>query len=855
MRSLLFVLLALAPLAQSQGLKFAADRPLDLLHVKVEGDLDLKRKRLDATATLDLTALRPTAVIALEAHRLTFSKLTVLRGTPHQPAPHRSSYDGEMLEIVLEQPLVRGETARVVAQYACVEPDEGLYFFGPTSKQPDVPYQVWSQGETHEAHHWIPIIDSPAERITSELIITVDAGLKVLSNGARVSVDKLDGGKSRWHWRTRKTHVPYLITLVVGDFAVTTETWRGKTVDYWVPPGRKADTKRSFQNTTRMLETFSEWIGVEYPWEKYSQIVVEQFSYGGMENTSATTLTERTLHDERASMDTSSDGLVAHELAHQWFGDLLTCRDWAHTWLNEGFATYFEALWMEHDLGRDEFLVNMRNKARSAIRGGKKLPIVHRAYRGPWEQFDARAYPKGAWVLHMIRRELGDETWWRAVNHYVTKYQYTCVETHQFRRALEESTGRSFERFFHDWTMRPGNPSVRVAHRWDAKTKLMEVHVRQTQKDEAFHFPLRLEYQDKSGSVRRALTRAITSKDVRFYVPLNARPGLIRVDPETSVLMELSEAKGRDFWLAQLQSDTNVLARIRAAEHFGGSRRAEDRKALADALLSEPFWGVAAEIARALGKTGGHVARDALLQGTELSHPKARVAVVEALGKFRNDAKVLARLAVIVDKGDPSYRVEAAAITAWANQRPAGALTQLKALLGRESHTDMIRQAVLRGLARQRDAAALPLLLTWTDGAHPRRVRTTALDALSRVIETGDLTDAARKQLLDAVVACLHPHEHRRVKTSAAATLRTLGAHAGSAIDALEALADHDPHPRVRTNATETIEKIRSGAEPRLQLKGFRDELNKLRNENRALQRRIAKIEGQEEAKNYKRDE
>ena len=159
---------------------------------------------------------------------------------------------------------------------------------------------------------------------------------------------------------------------------------------------------RSFRNTKPMLDYFSEKIGVAYPWAKYTQIVVEQFRHGGMENTSATTLTERTLHDAKASIDTSSDGLVAHELAHQWFGDLLTCRDWAHTWLNEGFATYFEALWTEKDRGNDEFLYNMRNKARSAINGGRKLPIVHKSYTGPWQQFDARAYPKGAWVLHMV---------------------------------------------------------------------------------------------------------------------------------------------------------------------------------------------------------------------------------------------------------------------------------------------------------------------------------------------------------------------------------------------------------------------------------------------------------------------
>ena len=496
----------------------------------------------------------------------------------------------------------------------------------------------------------------------------------------------------------------------------------------------------------------------------------------------------------------------------------------------------------------------MNGKGRGAIRGGKKLPIVHRAYRGPWEQFDARAYPKGAWVLHMIRRRLGDEAWWRAVNHYVKKHQHQCVETDQFRRAVEESTGRSFERFFHDWTGRPGNPVVRVDHKWHAKDKLMEVRVRQTQKEDAWHFPLTLEYRAKSSSVLARFTRDIAEKDLRFFVPLGARPALVRVDPDQAVLMELTEGKGRDLWKAQLLEDPYVIARMRAAQHFGNSRRPEDRKLLAEALGREPSWGVVGAIAAALGKTGGAVARDALLKGLKIDHPKARRPVVEALGKFRGDKKVLAALAEIVNKGAPSYNVEAAAIRTWARMRPDGALTTLKALLSRESHNDMIRQAVLSGMAEQGDVSVVGTLIEWTDGAKPRRTRTTAMRALSRLIETGDMDAPTRKSVLETVTACLDHREHRSVKSSAAQTLRTLGVHAAPAVEALQALADHDPNPRVQRTAQETIDKIQSGAEPRIQLQRLREELTKLRTANSAMQRRLERLEGKSED-NYKGSE
>ena len=831
------ILLLLAGIGAAQDLHFAADRPFDLLHLRLDGEVDLKAKTFTAQATLDMRALRPTSVIKLDQVGLEILMVSVLRGESRQAQAATTTLDDTSLSIALPQAVGRGERVRVKIRYRVHDPRLGLAFMAPTVAEPDVPYQVWSQGETLATRYWIPIFDNPNERMTSELIIKVPEGNQVLSNGRLVS-----SGKNVWHWKQEKDHVPYLLTMVVGKFAITKDTWRGKPVEYWVPPDRKDDTMRSFENTKKMLDFFSDKIGVEYPWSKYAQIVVEQFRHGGMENTSATTLTERTLRDAKAHIDTSSDGLVAHELAHQWFGDLLTCRDWAHTWLNEGFATYFEALWAEENLGHDEFLNNMRGKAGSAIRGGKKLPIVHKAYTGPWQQFDSRAYPKGAWVLHMIRRRLGDEMWWKSIKHYTTKHAHRSVETVDLRKAIEETTGESFERFFFDWTERPGNPIVEVSHTWDPKTKMMAVRIRQTQKTAAFHFPLRIEYQMADGK-RFGITEHVTQKDARLHLVMAGNPSLIRIDPEFAVLMELTERKSRGYWANQMISDPSPIARIRAAEHFGKSRKDADRRLLAKALSTEKFWAVQSEIAKALGKTGGDVSRDVLLQALSVENAKARRAVVDALARFRNDETVTSALEGIVANGDASYRVEAAAISSWASRRPPNAIARLTPLLKKSSHNNQVANAALKGIGDQLDARATDLLIDWTKRGKLRSSRRTALAALGRMARAAIWDKQTSARVAGVIASYLNKHENRRIKTASIQALRDLGSSGEIAIEALEALSEHDVNNRVRKEAKNAIDKIRAGATPRLELQRLREELRKLRDTDRKMRERMEKIE------------
>ncbi len=383
--------LALAPDLMAEELtRFAADRPLDCLHIKLELDVDVEGKHVDAIAQLELTALREVKTIALDARDLETDSVRLARGSA-APAPADYTNDGQQIEVLVDPPLAAGERATVIVEYRVDDPASGLHFFGPTEDEPDVPYVVWSQGESTTNSYWFPCFDHPNERQTTELIVTTKLGYEVSSNG-RLAAKREDRNRQTvtYHWRQEKPHVAYLVSLIVGEFHIERETWRGKAVEYWVHPRYREQITRSFRNTTRMLDFFSDSIGVEYPWARYAQICCYGFG-GGMENTSATTLGNRALHDQRSFLDSNSDGLIAHELAHQWWGDLLTCRDWAHLWLNEGFASYFEALWDEYDLGPDEFAYNMYQKAERARRGGARRPIVDRAYPYSRSMFDSRA--------------------------------------------------------------------------------------------------------------------------------------------------------------------------------------------------------------------------------------------------------------------------------------------------------------------------------------------------------------------------------------------------------------------------------------------------------------------------------
>ncbi len=829
------------PVADAAPLRTAGDRPADILHLKLDLNVNIPLERARGTATIRLRALRDLPSVRFDAVDFDVRAVTVARnGGPAHEADFIN--DGESITVLFDRALKRGEEAVVTIAYSVTKPKQGLHFFHPTVSDPDTPYQVWSQGESIENRYWVPCFDHPNEMQTTEMIVTVEEGYEAVSNGRLISKKDNGDGTVTFHWLQDQPHVAYLITLVVGKFHVAKETWRGKPVLYYVPPDKKEMVQRTFEHTVDLLEYFSNRIGVEYPWDKYAQICAEQFG-GGMENTSATTLGSWILHDERAHLDYSADGLIAHEMAHQWFGDLVTCRDWAHVWLNEGFASFMEPVWYEHHLGKDEYDYAIYQDMQAAIRGGKKRPIVDRFYEDPDDMFDSRAYPKGSSVLHMLRRRVGDELFWTSVRTYLTRYAHQPVETWQFRRVFEEVTGRSLERFFYDWTERPGAPELEFRFDWDASENLAELAFKQTQKEDAFEIPVEVEFRFDEGEPI-VVRRTMTGKSLRVWYPLPSYPRMVLLDPRDAVLKELTVEKDRPLWEHQLFEAPYVTARIRAAKHFGKAGGEKNAALLGEALQQESFWGVGEEIAKALGKAGGDAARDALLKGLALKHPKVRRACVEQLASFHQDEKVIAAVRDLLEKGDPSYRVEAEAIRTYGKLQPDGAVSFLMPFLKRDSHRDQIRAAVLTALGDLADPQALPTLIEWSTNGKQRFTRSAAVRALGKMAEEAELSDEQIDRIVELVTDRLRIEKSRWLRGACLDTLEKLRRDARSALPVLREVAANDPERRVRKRAKAVIKAIRQAEPPAAQVDDLAKELESLKKQNRRLRRRLEKLEG-----------
>src|SRR5262245_7926866 len=658
---------------------FAPDRPCDIVHIALTLQLDIAQQSLRGTCATTVRAVQEAIPgVTLDAVDLQIVQVRQADGTP---LPY--DYDGQRLRLTFPEPLQRGAPATVEVDYSVTKPRLGLYFITPDAAYPHKPVQVWSQCQDEDARYWFPCFDAPNEKATTEMIVTVPQPYFVLSNGTLLSTTRDEtAGTITYHWLQDQPHSTYLMTLVVGEFSERTEMVDDTPVQWYVTPGREDDGQRAFGDTPEMVRVFSQKLGVPYPWNKYAQIAVSDFIFGGMENTTATTQTDLTLHDARAHLDFSSNGLVAHELAHQWFGNLLTCKHWAHAWLNEGFATYFDALFHEHHQGTDEFRYRMYQNARSYFReDGEEYrrPIITNVYKEPIDLFDHHLYEKGSLVLHMLRYLLGDDVFWRSLTQYVTSNRHQVVETVDLERAIESATGRNLQAFFQQWVYKGGHPEYQVEFAWDEATRMATVTVKQQQRTGTEHsvetplfdMPVTLLLALPEGEQRFALR--VHEQLHTFHLALPAKPRWLSFDPGNWILKKLQLKVPKDMLIAQLQHDPDVMGRIYAAEALGELGSLDVVASLRQALAQDSFWGVQVEIARILGTIHTPAALEALLAHTHLPHPKARRAVVTALGEFKDD-QVAAALIEVVQAGDASYFVEAEAAAALGKTRRDRAL-------------------------------------------------------------------------------------------------------------------------------------------------------------------------------------
>lgn len=827
--------------------QYGPDKVVAVEHIDLDLTPDIAAETLDGVCTTTVRALdEPVERLSLDAVDLEIR--SVERDGRAQAFERR---DGK-LDVRFDPRLEPNDRATFAVAYRCTKPRQGLFFVNPPADRPEKVAHVWTQSQDENARYWFPCLDYPHEKQTTSATVRVPRGSFALSNGALVE-RKDEGDATVFRYRQDVPHSTYLVTMVAGPFAEVAQGAAGSRnvpVFYYVLPGREDDGERAFGNTPRMIALFEQRTGVPYPYARYSQIAVSDFIFGGMENTAATTQTDRTLHDATAHMDFSSDPLVAHELAHQWFGDLLTCRDWAHAWLNEGFATFFEGVWREADLGYDEYLYDAFGWVNDYLEEDAdryRRPIVCNTFRDPIEIFDRHLYEKGAAVLHMLRGELGEERFWRSIRHYTERNARRNVETIDLVRAVEDATGRNLRAFFDQWIYAGGHPEIDVSLAWDEKRKVATLTVDQKQTIDATHPAHRFEVtagfvadppasaavDAGSGALpgERRIRATIANARETISVPLEAEPKLVRFDPGAFVLARVTYKLGAGASGAVLRSDPNPIARIRAASELtrDGSHAAVD--ALRDAFAGEPFWGVLAETCAALGATRAPWARKILGGALSHAHPKVRRAAAAALGNFRSVEAADALLPVA--HGDASYFVRAAALDSLGKTRDARAFDVLAAALQSKSWNATVESGAVRGLAELADPRALPLVAGVARAPRDENLRRTAAAAIGRIAQ---LIEGERTRAI-AELEDLLDDEDFHVQLGALRAAESLGD--ARLLPALDRLSHSAWDGRTRRTAREAAIRVREAAKVPAQVAGMRSDLDELREDQRKLQAKV----------------
>lgn len=834
------------------------DRPGQVEHIFLDLSLDIPNQQYHGTCSIRLNPIRNNIQqLTLDAVNLNIQSVRVGR------TKQAFDYDGEQLQIHLKQPTQLGKSITLAIAYSADHPQRGIYFIAPSKDYPDKPVQVWTQGEDEDSRFWFPCFDYPGQLATSEIRVRVPKQYLAISNGELVETTQA-GEDKIYHWAQQQVHPTYLMTLAVGDFAELQDQWQEIPISYYVEKSRQADAQRSLGKTPQMIAFLSQKYGVDYPYPKYAQVCVDDFIFGGMENTSTTLLTDRCLLDERAALDNrSTESLVVHELAHQWFGDLVVIKHWSHAWLKEGMASYAEVIWTEQEYGAEEAAYYRLNEARSYFaedRERYRRPVVTHVYREAIELYDRHIYEKGSCVYHMLRAELGEELFWQAIQTFVRDNTHQTVETIDLLRAIEKTTGRNLTFLFDQYVYRGGYPEFKLAYTWDADSQMAKLTVTQTQiKDskntsqELFDLKLRVGFgytqqtKDKpSFSHQQTFPLHVHEQEQSFYFSLPEKPQFISFDPGNHFLKAVTLEYPLPELTAQLQFDPDPLSRIAAAEAMATKGGLEALKALATALRSDPFWGVRAEVATQLAEIKLDQTFEALLLGLDDQEARVRRAAVEAIASLKTTEAYKA-IKPLIDKGDPSYYVEATAARAIGSlgaskliNKQDQALKLLKSVLKKKAGwNEAVRSGAIAGLSQMKTSPeALDLILDYTKSGTPQALRLAAIRGL------GAISTGQEPGNLEQILARLAELARETFFLTQVAVVVALGQmETGKAIAILQSLAAQTPDGRVKRIAEEAVEKVRKKVGKDKAIQQLQQDLDQLKQENQTLKSRLESLE------------
>ena len=790
-----------------------------ITHMRLEIEPDFQNLMISCQQRLSIMTLQDADTIELDAAELQVEKISAAGRFDFR------NLDDKII-VKLGRTLKEGSKIEIYISYTA-KPRKGFYFVGPDKYYPDKYQEAWTQGETTEARYWFPCIDHPRVKFSSEISVIVPIGFTAISNGKLLNVEK-QNEKQKYRWYETNPHPAYLTSVVVGKY---TEIKDGKNLYYYVPPVKKQDAARSFGHTSEIVRFFEEYLGMNYPYEKYSQVTVQDFVYGGMENSSCTTLTLDTLHDEKAHIDFTSDYLISHELAHQWFGDLVTCSDWQHIWLNEGFATYCEALYWEASRGKDEFHYYVLQTADDYLEEAKTRytrPLVTKVYKHPDDLFDRHTYEKGGCVLHMMRHLVGDKYFRRSLKTYLQRFAKGNAETDDLRKVFELETNKSLQHFFDQWIFREGHPELIIDFHHDSHNA--EIRVKQLQPGEPFEFPLELE-MSFANNRKKIYTFNVWDRESVFQIPVDDEVEYFSVDPEFKILKTISVKAPKEMLLKQLQEGDNVIKRVDAARALKDKSSDEVIYALANSILHDKFWGVSVEAAKSLGSAKTSYAYEALKDCLKVKHPKVRRAVVKAIGEFKKEESLELIRPLLQD--DESYFVQYEAAMAIGKTKCKMAIAILKKATETTTFQNVVAQGAIAGLKEfTSDKEVAEFITEKSKYGNYHRIREAAVFALGRFADNPIVFDHLKTLLTD---------KWFRVRINACRALAD--SELITAISDLTWVMENDLDHRVRRVAEECINIIREATKKPKEVTQMREELESLKSKNLELLLRMDRLE------------
>ncbi len=675
----------------------------DLIHTKLEVKFDWQKQHLLGTAELTFEPyFYNTSTLVLDAKGMDIHSVTM------KGADLKYLYDGMKMTIDLGKTFTRNDSYKIQINYTA-KPNElkaegssaitdakGLYFINPLDEDPNKMPQIWTQGETESSSCWFPTIDSPNEKTTQELSITVKDKYKTLSNGKLVSSTKNEDGTRTDYWKQDLKHAPYLFMMAVGEFNITKDSWTRPDgtkmeVNYYTEPEYTPYAKAIFGKTPKMIQFFSDKLGVTYPWGKYNQIVVRDYVSGAMENTTAVIHGDFLYQTDRELLDSDNESIIAHELFHHWFGDLVTCESWSNLTINESFANYSQYLWDEFEHGREEADMNAYGEARgyylSSAQGGYH-DLVNFEYEDEMEMFDGHSYNKGGRILHMLRYYVGDDAFFTSLNHFLNKMKFKAAEAHDLRLSFEEVTGKDLNWFFNQWYFDKGHPTLEYSHTYDETSKKLTLKVEQKQNFNlfpVFQLPIEVDVYTVNGKERKSIF--VNQKFQSFEFETD-KPLLVNFDAEKVILGRKSEEKPKEQWIYQLNNAPLYLDKKEALAKIKNNRDEESLIAIFG-LLGESFYEFNNMAMSNLGevyKQKSGLLKDQLLKLTTNKTSSVRANAFRNLTEYYgNDINHESKLQAGLK--DKSYQVIGACLDGLAASNPKKAMEFAKGLEKEKSNS------------------------------------------------------------------------------------------------------------------------------------------------------------------------